>query len=212
VVDPAPELSQPVGRFWAVICLSCTRPSTLALCDRCSSRLRSAPDRLVSDGLRVIAGCAHEGPARSLVHAVKYRSVSAAALPLVDRLVGRIPATATGLIPVPRARLRAVRYGVDPAALFAAAIANRTGLPVVRALRAPLWWPRHAPSERSARAPIPFQQLSPAPPGAVLVDDVVTTGVTVASASRALNRRPSVVLAATAAPRVGGGSTPVEAV
>lgn len=166
----------------------------------------------MGDGLRVVAGCAHEGPARSLIHAVKYRSVAAAALPLVDRLVGRIPAAATGLIPVPRARLRAVRYGVDPAALLAAAVAERTGLPVVRALRAPLWWPRHAPAERAARAPIAFRQVSPAPPGSVLVDDVVTTGVTAASAARALDRRPVAVLAATAAPRVEGGSTPVEAV
>ncbi|MGB5188022.1 MAG: hypothetical protein WBO84_12955, partial [Acidimicrobiia bacterium] len=62
-----------------------------------------------------MAGYQHEGTARRLVHALKYRAVVAAAGPLADAMAERLPSAATALVPIPRARLRAFRYGVDPA-------------------------------------------------------------------------------------------------
>lgn len=159
----------------------------------------------------MIAACVHEGPARALIHAMKYRGVVDAAAPLVDRMIERLPGTATALVPVPRAGLRAARFGIDPAAVLASEIGRRRQLPVVSALRAPLWWPRHAAAPRSGRSGISFHQRRPVVPGSVLVDDVVTTGSTVTAAAMVLHETPALVLAATAAPRVGAGSTPVEA-
>jgi predicted amidophosphoribosyltransferase len=202
-------LSLASGTFTFVLCVACTRSSPTALCPQCAGQTRRAPDRSIGDGLRVVAGAVHEGPSRALVHALKYRGVDAAVPALVDPLIGRVPA-ATALVPVPRAPLRAARYGVDPAGLIAGEIGRRMGIPVLHALQAPVWWPRHAAASRSERGGIRFRQRLAVPPGCALVDDVVTTGATVAAAARALHPRPGVVLAATVAPRVGAGSTPVE--
>ena len=188
-----------------MFCLACTAPTNGAICAVCDARLRIAPDTVVGDGLRVVAAHTHEGPSRALIHALKYRGVPAAALPFVTRLAERIPPGTTALVPVPRAWLRAARYGVDPAAVLAEGVARLTGLPVVPALLPPLWWRRHAGAKRQDRERIGFRQRAAVPAGFALVDDVVTTGATVTAAAGAMHDRPSLVLAATVAPRVGDG-------
>ena len=75
---------------------------------------------------------------------------------------------------------------------------------MIPALVPPLWWRRHAGARRQDRVRIGFRQRAAAPAGFALVDDVVTTGATVTAAMDALDKRPSVVLAATVAPRIGG--------
>ncbi len=195
----------PVGYVVDMICLACTAPTNGAICVVCVARLRKAPDTVIGDGLRVIAAHTHEGPSRALVHALKYRGVSAAALPFVTRLAERIPSSTTTLVPVPRAWFRAARYGVDPAAVLAAGVARLTGLPVIPALVPPLWWSRHAGAGRQDRGRIGFRQRAATPAGFALVDDVVTTGATANAAADALDERPSLVLAATVAPRIRCG-------
>ncbi|GMQ85252.1 MAG: hypothetical protein BMS9Abin07_0818 [Acidimicrobiia bacterium] len=156
---------------------------------------------VLGNGLLVLGGFVHEGPARRLVHSLKYRGVSAAAMPLAAAMIRRLPGSASMLVPVPRARWRAMSYGVDPSAVLCAIVGRDTGLPVVRALAAPTWWRRHAGATRSGRAPVRFRQLWAVDAGAVLVDDVVTTGATVSAAARTLETVPTVVLAATVAGR-----------
>jgi len=155
---------------------------------------------VLGNGLLVVGGFVHEGPARRLVHSLKYRGVVAAAAPLAAAMVRRLPDSASMLVPVPRAWWRAMRYGVDPTAVLSAVVGRRSGLPVVQALAAPMWWRRHAGKRRVERAPVRFRQLSAVDAGAVLVDDVVTTGATVSAAARALEAAPTVVLAATLVP------------
>jgi len=174
--------------------------------------LTPAPDTLLPAGLRVIGAFIHVGPARRLVHSLKYRGVTAAAEPFASALAKRIPTSTTALVPVPRAAGRSIRYGIDPAAELAAAVSRRTGIPVVAALRAPLWWRRHAGAGRGDRAPIRFSQRVPILPGAALIDDVVTTGATAAAASDALGGLPALVLAGTIAPMIRRGECPVEVV
>jgi hypothetical protein len=163
---------------------------------------------MLDDGTIVIAAYNHDGPARRLVHALKYRGVTAAAVPFAVELAERIPTSVTALVPVPRAWGRVVRYGIDPASVVAGAVSEMTGLPVVRALRAPLWWRRHAGAIRARRAPIRFTPRLVIPPGTALVDDVVTTGATAMAAAAVFEGLSSLVLAATVAPKMVAGESP----
>ena len=192
-----------------MFCLSCTTPCREDLCKFCRLGLRVAPEVTVGQGLVGVAGYRHEGTARRLVHALKYRAVVAAVGPLADAMTARLPSTATALVPIPRARSRAFRYGVDPAALLAAAVAQRTGLTVVDGVKPRWWWRRHAGRARSQRTTISFAATGePVPRGAALVDDVLTTGVTARAASAALRGLPTLVLVATCASRVEQGVGP----
>ncbi|MEN8113754.1 MAG: hypothetical protein ABFS21_05150 [Actinomycetota bacterium] len=192
-----------------MLCLACTMPNAGALCRRCRLDLAVAPEVLVGPGLLGLAGYLHAGPAKRLVHALKYRAVSAAAEPLADAMADRVPGSVTALVPIPRATLRAFSHGIDPAKMLAASVARRTGLPVIDALRPRWWWRRHAGRTRAERSTTSFTPTGSAvPPGAALVDDVLTTGATALAAHRALKRLPTLVLVATRASRVEQGEGP----
>ena len=80
-----------------------------------------------------------------------------------------------------------------------------SGLPVVVAL-VPSWWYRPRAGPGSAARGIPaFRARAVLPAGAVLVDDVVTTGATLGAAAAALGGA-RLAVTATAAP--GAGPTP----
>jgi len=192
-----------------MFCLACTMPCRDVLCASCRLGLRAAPEVTVAPGLVGVAGYQHEGTARRLVHALKYRAVVAAVEPLADAMAARLPSTTSALVPIPRARLRSFRYGVDPAALLAAAVARRTGLEIIDAVRPRWWWRRHAGRARAQRSTISFAATGETVPrGAALVDDVLTTGSTARAAAAALRGLPTLVLVATCASRVEQGVGP----
>lgn len=125
----------------------------------------------------------HEGPARRLVHRLKYEAVAGIAGRLAPAMVSLLPRGCSALVPVPRVVARRARYGVDPALALARALGDLSGIPVVSALRADLW-NRHRAGRRGVRRGVPrFSQLRRVPRSAMLIDDVVTTGATLQAAA-----------------------------
>jgi predicted amidophosphoribosyltransferase len=134
----------------------------------------------------VASAYAHEGAGQRLVHRLKYDAVAGLATLLAKQLVPLVPSDATGLVPVPRVVARRILYGVDHGPALAAALARLTGLPVFGALSAPIWAPAHAGRRRDRRRRPAFRSIAAVPAGAVVVDDVVTTGSTIEHAALAL--------------------------
>lgn len=167
-------------RFIGPACPRCALP---APCGDCPAR--GAP------WSRAIAAVAFEGPARELVHALKYdRHLAAAdvmAAPLA-RAVG--PADGFVLVPAPAHPARVRRQGFDHGVVLARALGARLGLPVVAALE------RHGPvlrqveagsaAERRGAARVRLTARGPIPDRVLLVDDVHTTGATLRAGAAAL--------------------------
>ncbi len=153
------------------------------LCQGCSRSLRPAPERLLPGGIPLVAAFEHHGPAKTLVHHLKYRGVTVYAEVVGEMLAERLPRAA--LVPIPRVLTRRLKYGVDPARVLASAIARRTGMPVLDALMPPVHSPRRAGRDHS-RPVARFRSRSDLRYPVVLVDDVVTTGSTVLAAIEVL--------------------------
>ena len=192
-------------------CLACaTRPvSDRGLCTACRSGFVPGGERRLPGGVLVRSAFAHGGAARLLVHRLKYAAQPAAARLLAAAMAPGVPPDAAALVPVPRARARRWRYGVDPAAELARCLGRALGLPVVAAL-VPAWWHRRRAGPAGARRGVPrFRCVRQAPAAAVLVDDVVTTGATLRAAAAALGG-PRAAVTATAA-LASGAARPVAA-
>jgi predicted amidophosphoribosyltransferase len=190
------------------LCLACGTAAPGALCARCRAALPWLRDPCPRCALpRPCAPCpaarqafaaawapvAHEGPARALVHALKYRGRLAAADAMAAQMAAALaragdPASgAAALVPVPFAPDRRRRRGFDPAELLAKRLAARAGLPVVACLLRSADAPRQVGSVRAQRLRAGgVIAAGVAPEIAVLVDDVHTTGATLDACSRAL--------------------------
>jgi predicted amidophosphoribosyltransferase len=132
----------------------------------------------------------HEGPARALVAALKFRAqlpiaslaaVRMAALAPPPILVGR------SVVPVPAAPSRRRSRGFDPAARIACEFAKQADLPLSACLRRE-GGPRQVGRPRAERLADPprVRAAGAVPPSAVLVDDVMTTGATLGACAAAL--------------------------
>lgn len=177
------------------------------LCRQCDADLVPGPRWRLPSGLLVAGALGHRGAARRLVHRLKYQGLVEVAELLARFMTPLVPANTEALIPVPRARLRRVRYGIDPAVELAGAISRRSGIPVERELVAPLWWPRHAAQARDGRTPPRFRALHARDYRAVLIDDVATSGTTLEAANGALGSDFRHGIVATAPGRVSVPAT-----
>jgi len=176
------------------LCWACREhaPRGEPLCRRCRGALVFLDPVPVSlAGVRVWAPVAYEGPARDLVKALKFRGGTGVADAMAALVVASAPATLLDapLVPVPLHPARLRRRAFNQARVLADAIGARTGLEVRACLA------RAGPNAaqvgrgRAARLAGPadsFAAVDPVPRRVVLVDDVVTTGGTLAACAAAL--------------------------
>jgi predicted amidophosphoribosyltransferase len=186
------------------LCAACGRSCRpqASLCTRCSRRLAEA-DPLEGGGApgldRAWASAAHEGVARELVAALKFRRLLPVAELIADRIQWLAPATVLSgaIVPVPTAPLRSLRRGFDPAAEIAAALARRSDLELQPCLKR-RGGGRQVGRRRSERIGHPplIQARGEVPRSALLIDDVLTTGATLAACAGALRQAGAVRVAA----------------
>lgn len=187
-------------------CAACGRACAgdRLICDRCAAALAEAKggrDRLGDPGragevtlpVTVVWAAPYAGVARDLVTALKFHGrLGVAALiaeALATALATEPPLTGApwALVAVPPSRARRRSRGFDPAELVAAALAGELDLPVGRCL-ARAGGPRQVGRRRSERLASPPRVWATraVPHRALLVDDVLTTGATLAACSAAL--------------------------
>jgi len=185
-----------------------------ALCRACTPG--EAPVLLGGSALPIAAAGAYAGGLRRAVLAYKERGRRDLVGPLAAVLapaLAAIPVPDAVLIPVPSARTAARQRGGDHMLRLARRAGGLLGLPVVPALR--LARPVRDSAglgERARRANLDgamAADMGPPASVAVVVDDIVTTGVTLSEAARALRATGwqvagAAVLAATPRRRVPG--------
>jgi predicted amidophosphoribosyltransferase len=184
-------------------CCNCRAPAKQhgPLCEKCDAQLRCmpAPPAVGLSGARgagfdAHAAVTHAGPARSLVHAIKYRGGAALAGWIAQALAARVPAAVWDeavIVPVPAHPANVARRGYDQTALVAERLCRTIGTPVWLALArssASRSQSRSGPAQRRALPAAAFTLASRVvrgntkppqfPTNVVVLDDVCTSGVT----------------------------------
>ncbi len=175
------------------VCPACDlprRPGTARLCSRC--RLRLAPLRELRG---VHTALAYDETGARLVQRFKFDGRRDALHVLLEPLVERVrELRVDSIVPVPRHLQRVRELGRDPVYELARALGKRTGMPlragVLRRTRPTP--PQTGLSPRARRTNVAGSFA--AQPGALrgrrtlLLDDVITTGATLAAAAAELRR------------------------
>ncbi len=182
-------------------CLACGAAGA----DLCAPCRRALPFLRSPRSQQAYAPMAYDGPARSLVAALKFRNHRRAATLMAAQIAANAPpglfAADAVLVPAPAHPARVRRRGHDQALTLARALQRRTGLPLQTLLRRTGAATRQLGAGRAERLQsgrIEVAARGPAPPRVILVDDVQTTGATLAACARAVRDAGAVhVLAVT---------------
>lgn len=191
--------------LWPIVCAGCGAEGQGAICPDCLPPAvhRSAPPSEDIRGAFVLTGW-DQPLGRALAQAKYGRDRSLMchlATAFTDRLAPAIQRLQLdAVVPAPSAWTRRLYRGFSPAAVLAAAVSRRTGVPMVDALTV-----HRGPKQASLRAAERRTSLqgrvrsNRAVPGTVLlIDDIWTTGATARACSRELlgERTTAVWLAA----------------
>jgi ComF family protein len=197
-------------------CWECggSAPSGQPLCLACRGALRwLGEDQVDLAGVPLWAAVAYEGPARALVQGLKYHGAAGLARPMAAQVAACAPpgliAPSAALVPVPLHPGRRRRRGYNQAERLAAALSRRTAVPVVDVLcrqGAPTRQVGHGREARQAgiAGSVALRPRAAPPPEAILVDDVATTGATLAACAAALRAGGSRSVRAVAYARTPG--------
>jgi ComF family protein len=173
------------------LCAACGGDAGRAppLCGEC--RLELARSRCTAQRDGVWAAYGYDGPAGALVRSFKFSGRIGLAQLMAAQLAALAPPALLhgALVPVPLHPRRRRRRGFNHAAALAAALGRRTGLPVADCLYRMGDPAPQAGRGRRARLRAVAGTVGAAgavPEWALLVDDVVTTGATLAACAQAL--------------------------
>ena len=198
VLPPACAACALPGDVMCAWCRAALEPLLAPVCERCGHPAGAA----VPECARCPPGIAwarqavaYSGPAPPLVAGLKDRRLRTLARDLAEVVAERVPPPPDEavLVPVPLGRRRLAERGFNQSLLLARALGAAWGRPVADVLvRA-----REGPPQRGASSSDRVRQVAAAfrardgaevPPLACLVDDVHTTGATLAACGRALRR------------------------
>ena len=176
------------------LCAACRRPCRVeaVVCDRCARRLDRNPP-LTGKGApgldRAWSSASHEGVARQLVAALKFRCLLPVAALMATRSEVLAPSHLLSgtIVPVPASPGRLRARGFDPTGELAAALAARLGAPALPCL-ARRGGRRQVGRRRGERLGSPplVRAAGEVPRSVLLVDDVLTTGATLSACAQAL--------------------------
>ena len=184
-----------------VDCAGCGAPDR-ALCPACRGELAPAPERhRLPDGTPAVSALDYSGAARQVILAFKERGRTDVARALAAPLAAALEHAAAGLgslelAPIPTSRASYRRRGYDPVALLVRRSGFR-GSSILQHSRTTLAQKALGVESRSrnlawslrARQPLQGRRF-------ILVDDVMTTGATLAEAARAIREAGGEVVAA----------------
>lgn len=174
-----------------------------ALCAACGAALAPVPSTRVAAGVRVTSALVYEGVVADVIVAFKNEGRTSLAPPLgralhaaVGEALAHLPGDGIVLVPMARTRRSAVDRGYDPVRvlLARARLPATPGLRLVRRPRDQLGLDRDARFANQAGTVRASARL--AGQRVLLVDDVVTTGATLAEAARAVTAAGGTVLGA----------------
>ena len=177
------------------LCVACHGWAGAAepFCGPCRRRLRwLGPDPVtVAPGVAAWAPLAYAGPARSAVTALKFRGAARTADAMAAQVCANAPPgwlEAATLVPAPLHPARRRKRGFNQAERLAAAIARRSALPVCDCLSRTGSRATQMGRSRSERLSGVDGAITAtdAPATALVIDDVMTTGATLAACALAL--------------------------